>query len=256
MTDRAVYTVSCGAARCGYPQGPSGRNSNVYISLLTVSGHLRTLAALPRTRPQAGRYFNRILPRRRGPGKGHETHIPAQQDQARPHARFSRPHGDQGRTSRPEAPPRQGPRSADTVTRSAPVATTSTTPGLTSDAGNRFSKDNRLLDAAAYGRVFDNAARSRDTLFTVLCRKNDSAHARLGLAISKKHCRLAVARNRIKRIIRESFRQHQQQLAGLDIVVINRPAAGTASNPELIASLDRHWRRCSASQTRGPQANG
>jgi ribonuclease P protein component len=116
---------------------------------------------------------------------------------------------------------------------------------LTSTPGNRFTKNNRLLNAAAFGRVFQKASRSRDPLFTVLCRPNDSSEARLGLAISKRYCRRATARNRIKRIIRESFRTQQGLLAGLDIVVINQPGATTASNGELIASLDKHWRRCS-----------
>jgi ribonuclease P protein component len=127
---------------------------------------------------------------------------------------------------------------------------------LKSGTGNRFSKANRLLDAAAFARVFKQASRSRDPLFTVLCRHNNSPLARLGLAISKKHCRQAVRRNRIKRIVRESFRQHQELLAGLDVVVINRPAASGASRPQLADSLDRHWQRCHALHTRGPQANG
>jgi ribonuclease P protein component len=116
---------------------------------------------------------------------------------------------------------------------------------LTSTPGNRFAKDNRLLNAAAFGRVFQRATRSRDSLFTVLCRRNDNNDARLGLAISKKHCRRATARNRIKRIIRESFRTHQRLLAGFDLVVINQPGAVSASNAELFESLEKHWRRCS-----------
>jgi len=36
-----------------------------------------------------------------------------------------------------------------------------------------------LLDAAAFGRVFKKANRSRDKLFTVLCRDNDAEIARL-----------------------------------------------------------------------------
>jgi len=115
---------------------------------------------------------------------------------------------------------------------------------LNIDPGNRFGRENRLLDAAAFGRVFAKATRSRDNLFTVLCRSNGEGVARLGLAISKRHCRLATARNRIKRAIRESFRGHQALLCGLDIVVINQPAAATASNQELSASLESHWRRC------------
>jgi len=115
---------------------------------------------------------------------------------------------------------------------------------LINGPGNRFGRENRLPDAAAFGRVFARATRSRDRLFTVLCRRNEEGPARLGLAISKKHCRRAIARNRIKRAIRESFRRNQLLLSALDIVVINQPAAATANNQELFASLETHWRRC------------
>ena len=124
---------------------------------------------------------------------------------------------------------------------------------MTSSSSNRFTKNNRLLDAAAFGRVFKKASRSRDKLFTVLARGNEESIARLGLAISKKHCRRATARNRIKRVIRESFREQQALLSGIDVVVINQPAATTASNDEIRVSLDRHWQRCSkAKQERKP----
>ena len=108
----------------------------------------------------------------------------------------------------------------------------------------RLSKDNRLKDAASFNHVFSRAKRSRDDQFTVLCRSNDLQRARLGLAISKKHCKKAVGRNRIKRIIRESFRQHQAALRGLDIVVMNKVAATDAANGELVKSLEAHWHRC------------
>jgi len=106
-----------------------------------------------------------------------------------------------------------------------------------------------LLDAAAYGRVFKKATRSQDKWFTVLCRDNDGGVARLGLAISKKHCRAASGRNRIKRIVRESFRHHQAILGGLDVVVMNQPAARSGDNRQLIDSLHDHWQRCEKART-------
>jgi len=127
---------------------------------------------------------------------------------------------------------------------------------LTNSQGNRFTKNNRLLDAAAFGRVFDKATRSRDKLFTVLCRRNQTSNSRLGLAISKKHCRRATARNRIKRIIRESFRQQQALLSGLDVVVINQPGAALATRQEIADSLDKHWQRCSKARNEGPRTDG
>jgi len=114
----------------------------------------------------------------------------------------------------------------------------------------RLQKENRLLDAAAFTRVFKKATRSRDKWFTVLYRENEKDIARLGLAVSKKHCRQATGRNRIKRIVRESFRQHQEKLVGLDVVVINQPAARAATNQQLFDSMLGHWRRC-----RVPQAD-
>ena len=101
-----------------------------------------------------------------------------------------------------------------------------------------------MIDAAAFGRVFKKAHRSRDKLFTILCRGNDSNAARLGLAISKKHCRAATARNRIKRIIRESFREHQAMLEGLDVVVINQATARNSNNRQIFDSLHGHWQQC------------
>lgn len=82
-----------------------------------------------------------------------------------------------------------------------------------------------------------------DTHLTVLARQNGLDHARLGLAISKRMIKTAVGRNRVKRQIRESFRHHQTQLAGLDIVVLSRNAAAQASNLELRNSLQAHWER-------------
>jgi ribonuclease P protein component len=110
----------------------------------------------------------------------------------------------------------------------------------------RFRRGNRLLTAAAYGRVFEKANRSRDKWFTVICRDNGTDTARLGLAISKKHCRRATVRNTIKRVARESFRQHQAELQGLDVVVMNQPAAAAATRKQLFDSLVGHWRRCSS----------
>lgn len=68
------------------------------------------------------------------------------------------------------------------------------------------------------------------------------------MAVSKKRCRRAVDRNRIRRIIRESFRHAQPELGGLDVIVMNQPAAAAAGNRELFDSLAKHWRRCRRDQ--------
>ena len=104
-----------------------------------------------------------------------------------------------------------------------------------------FSKSLRLSAAAEYSRVFDSASRSKDNSFVVLARANSKRIARLGLAVSKKHLRLAVQRNRVKRLIRESFREHQSALAGIDIVVLTQKNTPLKSTGELRESINAHW---------------
>jgi ribonuclease P protein component len=107
-----------------------------------------------------------------------------------------------------------------------------------------FPPHMRLLTRGDFQLVFKGTeCRSSDKALTLLARHNGLNHARLGLAISKRFIKTAVGRNRIKRLVRESFRQHQSILVGLDIVVLNRDAAHTTSNSELTKALKAHWRR-------------
>ncbi len=61
------------------------------------------------------------------------------------------------------------------------------------------------------------------------------------MAIAKKKAKRAVDRNRIKRVARESFRHQQDNLAGLDVVVMNKPCAANASAKDLRSSIDSIW---------------
>ena len=112
-------------------------------------------------------------------------------------------------------------------------------------ATTRFTSEYRLTQKAQFDRVFARARRSRDDAFTILARDNGLDHARLGLAISKKAARRAVWRNRIKRLVRESFRCSDMRCQPLDLVVMARPAAATLSNGELMHKLQQHWGRLS-----------
>ncbi|MCU7872426.1 MAG: ribonuclease P protein component [Candidatus Thiodiazotropha sp. (ex Lucinoma borealis)] len=111
----------------------------------------------------------------------------------------------------------------------------------TSEEG--FPRSCRLLKPDEYGRVFSGGRRSSDRCFLVLARPNSIGCARLGLAVSKKNCRRAVDRNRIKRLIRESFRLNQALLTGLDLVVVSRQGVVNAENRQCLSSLGQHWRK-------------
>ena len=103
----------------------------------------------------------------------------------------------------------------------------------------------RIAGKQSFTRVLEQPVVSADTAFRVLARPNGLAHARLGMAVSRKIDTRAVVRNRIKRIIRESFRAHycNRRSTAADILVFPRPGAAALSNQGLFASLAGHWLR-------------
>ena len=103
-----------------------------------------------------------------------------------------------------------------------------------------LQKQARLLNAVEFDRVFKKSVRSSDRYFTILARPNDLAYPRLGLAISKRKAKLSVTRNRLKRLIRESFRLTHPYNADYVVMAGSQGAAGT--NAEITASLEKHWK--------------
>ena len=77
----------------------------------------------------------------------------------------------------------------------------------------------------------------------MLATPNELGHARLGMAVSRRNARRAVDRNRLKRLIRESFRGAQQVIGNFDLVVMAKPAALTVDNATLRRSLANQWQR-------------
>lgn len=79
--------------------------------------------------------------------------------------------------------------------------------------------------------------------FLLRWRTGPEGNARLGLAVSRKVSKRAVERNRIKRVVRESFRAEREGLPALDILVIAHASAAGTPNPDLFADLGLAWRK-------------
>jgi ribonuclease P protein component len=104
-----------------------------------------------------------------------------------------------------------------------------------------FTAAQRLRHKSEFDRVYSNARRFTDALFAVFACTTGGSTPRLGLSIAAKVVGVSVRRNRVKRLIRESFRQHQHELPAVDIVVNARSGARNATNAAIVQSLEKHW---------------
>ena len=124
-----------------------------------------------------------------------------------------------------------------------------------------FSKKLRLLGAADYQPVFKNARYKVSCQhILVLAVVSDVSFPRLGLVIAKKNIAKAVTRNRVKRIIRESFRHNQGLLPALDIVILARSGLGALENELVLKKIERLWQeliqkagRCTSDRSRSQE---
>ena len=104
-------------------------------------------------------------------------------------------------------------------------------------------RDARVRRAGDIAALRQASGRLGGRCFSVRWRPNGLAHARLGLAVSKRVSKRAVERNRIKRLVRESFRRARLELPPIDLVVMAREAAAAVPGAELLVELDALWRR-------------
>jgi ribonuclease P protein component len=102
-----------------------------------------------------------------------------------------------------------------------------------------FDKTRRLLKKSEYDDVFSQATKIVTPDFIVLYRDNVVGHARLGLALSKKAIAKAHDRNRVKRLLRETFRT--RFLPAIDIVILARRGVANVENPKIVSKLGTLW---------------
>jgi ribonuclease P protein component len=108
-----------------------------------------------------------------------------------------------------------------------------------------LKKTQRLLTKNDYNHVFQQAQKIVTSDFTILFRENNLGYARLGLALSKKVIAKAHDRNRIKRLIREAFRQ--KELPAVDMIFLARQGVAIRTNAPINAGLSRVWKNLTSS---------
>ena len=91
----------------------------------------------------------------------------------------------------------------------------------------RFPKSAHLRTPAEFRAVYAQRCKAGDDHLLIFARRNDLGQTRCGLSVSRKHHGIAVHRNRIKRLLREAFRQSRFELpVGVDLILIPRRDSG------------------------------
>ncbi|NBW88406.1 MAG: ribonuclease P protein component [Gammaproteobacteria bacterium] len=102
----------------------------------------------------------------------------------------------------------------------------------------RLPADRRVRRKADFDATYKEGRRYGDALLSMTVRPNSHGGPRIGLAIAARTVGNAVARNRLRRIIRESFRLAQHRLPSADIIVGARAGVRDAESVRIRASLD------------------
>jgi ribonuclease P protein component len=107
----------------------------------------------------------------------------------------------------------------------------------------RFGADLRLRTKAQFDAIYASGRRIDDRYFALRVKPNGTGRPRLGMAVAVKTAGNAVARNRLRRLVRESFRRAQHELPAVDLVIAAKFQAAEAPAATLHASLATLWQR-------------
>jgi ribonuclease P protein component len=160
----------------------------------------------------------------------HEENVSTEQSTTKANPRIPRPHGDSGRPKSAEAAAGQGTAPADGLDSTEAA-------GVTSRRSLSFPKHARLRKRGDYLRVQQQGRRQHTDCFVVL--RAPAASSRIGITVSTRIGN-AVARNRVKRMVREIVRASWRSIDPPgDVVIIAKPGAAQTTHAKAALQLKR-----------------
>ena len=105
--------------------------------------------------------------------------------------------------------------------------------------GNKFFSSWRIHTTSEFQRVYFMRQRLSGHYYLLYYGRNEVKHPRLGVVTSKRNVKKAVWRNRIRRVVKETFRIRKYLLPAFDIVVVAKSPSIKAENKELYECIKK-----------------
>ena len=114
-----------------------------------------------------------------------------------------------------------------------------------------------LAEKLNFDRVFSSSTASEDKFFAVFYRPNKASRNRIGVSTAKRIVNKATKRNKLKRLIKNSFLSGLRCGRGFDVVVrVKHQASRVADDKILLDSLTSHWQKIMKHATKTSTTNG
>ncbi|CAL4317674.1 Ribonuclease P protein component [Buchnera aphidicola (Thelaxes suberi)] len=108
-----------------------------------------------------------------------------------------------------------------------------------------YPRELRLLTPIQFKKVFKKSYKVTNKELIILGKPNSLLFPRLGISISKKKIKYATIRNKVKRLIKESFRILQHNLMHMDFIVIIKQFSIFLKNNIFFNKINKLWNRYS-----------
>ncbi len=111
-----------------------------------------------------------------------------------------------------------------------------------------LSRRERITSTREFRLSLDKSAFYVGKSIKIGVSRNNLGFSRIGVSLKRENFKLAVTRNRLRRIIKEIFRLNKEELPkGYDLIVIPRAAAADKSydelNRDVICTVKKSWSR-------------
>ena len=114
-----------------------------------------------------------------------------------------------------------------------------------------------MAEKLNFDLVFSSPTTSEDKFFAVFYRPNKASRNRIGVSTAKRIVNKATKRNKLKRLIKNSFLSGLNNEKGVDVVVrVKHQASRVADDKILLESLTNHWQKIMKHPTKISTTNG